>query len=156
MPRPCREAPVRTAITPGIRSASDVWISAILAWGTGLRTTVACAMPGIVRLMVRSSVPMTRSRASTIGVSGKETSVIRRPERLEGPGDEHADHFSAVPGRAACVFHRIYRIGVNLRHGADRSIIESSSRRAAANLRPPGRSRSHRSHHYVQFLDGVV
>src|SRR5918999_1016193 len=128
----------------------------ILACGTGLRTTLACAMPGMERLMVRSSVPVTRSRASTMGTSGKETSAIRRPERFQSTSDEYVDHLSAVPRRAARILHRIYRIGVAVRDRADRCIIETSPQCGAANVRPRSRSRSHRSNHHVKVLDGAV
>src|SRR5919108_344719 len=137
-------------------AASDAWMAVILACGTGLRTTLACAMPGMERLMVRSSVPVTRSRPSTMGMSGKESSATRRDERFEGAGDQHSDHLFAIPRRPARTFYRIYRIGVPVRDRAHRCIIETSSQCSAADVRPRNRSRSHRSHHHIQVLDGAL
>src|SRR5918993_698584 len=60
-----RSAPVTTATTPGSAAAAEVSMDAMRAWGTGLRRTAACSIPGRTTSSTKRPAPR-RKRSSSL------------------------------------------------------------------------------------------
>src|SRR4051812_10658838 len=58
-------SPATTASTPDNASAREESIDRMTAWGWGLRSTFACAMPGRLKSVVKRTAPRTFSRPSS-------------------------------------------------------------------------------------------
>jgi len=72
-------------MTPGAFRARDVSIAMILAWGTGLRQSLACTIPGTMTSLMKRARPVAFSGVSTrfaavpiISTSGGASPARRR------------------------------------------------------------------------------